>query len=149
MKLSEMFPSAYLKSADIDGEMTLTISAVALQEFDTDDGGKEKKAVLTFANEKRMVLNKTNATIIAGMLGDDTDHWIGKEITLHVQDVQFGSKMTPAIRVKQISAKDAAIQAFWKKALEEMFLSREEARAILQENNGDFVKALASLNPPA
>ena len=43
MKLSEMFPSNFLKAADVTdagGEMDMTIFTVEMKEFDTDEGGK-------------------------------------------------------------------------------------------------------------
>jgi hypothetical protein len=150
MKLSEMFPSNLLKAQDVTdagGEMVLTIFGVEMKEFDKDDGGKENKPVVIFGSEKdakRMVLNKTNAGIIAKIHGDDTDLWIGKEITLHVEDVLFGNKMTPAIRVKYIDSKQAAINAFWAE-VNARFMSPEEGREIVKKNGGDFVKALAAL----
>jgi hypothetical protein len=147
MKLTEMFPSNLLKAQDVTdagGEMPLVIKSVEMREFDTDDGGKEKKPVVHFDGEKRMVLNKTNAGIIAGIHGDDTDLWANKEVTLIVQEVQFGNKMTPAIRVKNINAKDLQIQEYWQK-VKEFNMSRDEGLAHLKEHGGDFVKATASL----
>lgn len=147
MKLTEMFPSNLLKAQDVTdagGEMPLVIKSVEMREFDTDDGGKEKKPVVHFEGDKRMVLNKTNAGIIAGIHGDDTDLWNGKEVTLIVQEVQFGNKMTPAIRVKNINAKDLQIQEYWQK-VKEFNMSREEGLAHLKEHGGDFVKATSAL----
>lgn len=147
MKLTEMFPSNLLKAQDVTdagGEMPLVIKSVEMREFDNDDGGKEKKPVVHFDGEKRMVLNKTNAGIIAGIHGDDTDQWQGKEVTLIVQEVQFGNKMTPAIRVKNLNSKDLLIQEFWQK-VKEFNMSRDEGLAHLKESGGDFSKATAAL----
>jgi hypothetical protein len=147
MKLSEMFPSNLLKAQDVTdagGEMNLTIFNVEMREFDGDNGEKERKPVLIFADEKRMVLNKTNANSIAAMHGQDTDLWINKEITLVVQDVQFGNKMTPAIRVKHINPEQAAIDAFWTEARKRGF-TRQDGLDHLKEFGGDFKKALDAL----
>ena len=147
MKLTEMFPSNLLKAQDVTdagGEMVLVIKNVEMREFDTDDGGKERKPVVHFDGEKRMVLNKTNAGIIAALHGDDTDLWLNKEVTLIVQEVQFGNKMTPAIRVKNLNSKDLLIQEFWQK-VREFNMTRDEGLAHLKEHNGDFSKATAAL----
>lgn len=147
MKLSEMFPSNFLKAADVTdagGEMDMTIFTVEMKEFDTDEGGKEKKAVLIFTNDKRMVLNKTNAGLIAQMLGDDTDKWINQNITLIVQEVPFGNKTVPAIRVKNLNSKDAIIQAFWTKA-RELGYTREDGIKHLLKHENDFKAATAAL----
>ena len=147
MKLTEMFPSNLLKAQDVTdagGEMPLVIRSVEMREFDTDDGGKERKPVVHFDGEKRMVLNKTNAGIIAGIHGDDTDLWAGKEITLTVQEVQFGNKTTPAIRVKNTNSKDILIQEYWQK-VREFNMSRDEGLAHLKLYGGDFAKAKEAL----
>ncbi len=150
MKLSEMFPSNFLKAADVTdagGEMDMTVFTVEMKEFDNDEGGKEKKAVLIFSNDKRMVLNKTNAGLIAQMFGDDTDKWINQNITLIVQDVPFGNKTVPAIRVKNLNSKDAIIQAFWTKA-REMGFTRQDGIDHLKQFNNDFKAATDALNTP-
>lgn len=97
MKLGEVFSGNFLKSDDLKGASpTVTISQVELKEFD--DG---KKIVLHFAGkDKQLVINKTNASIIAENLGsDDTDDWTGKRIQLCVKKVEFQGKLVPAIRV--------------------------------------------------
>ena len=147
MKLTEMFPSNLLKAQDISdagGEMQLKISSVEMREFEGDEGAKERKPVVLFANEKRMVLNKTNANAIAAMHGDDTDLWTNKEITLIVQDVQFGNKMTPGIRVKNLNSKDVLVQSYWAKT-RDLGFTREEGLAHLKQFEGDFQAALDGL----
>lgn len=57
MKLSEMFPSNFLKAADVTdagGEMDMTVFTVEMKEFDNDEGGKEKKAVLIFLGDSSL-----------------------------------------------------------------------------------------------
>ena len=147
MKLNEMFPSNFLKAADVTeagGEMVCKIATVEMREFDNDDGGKENKPILTFADEKRMVLNKTNANAIAELHGDDTDLWTDKELTLIVQEVTFGSKLVPAIRVKNLNSKEVLIQAYWTKT-REMGMTRDEGLAHLKEFSSDFKAALYAL----
>ncbi len=151
MKLSEMFPSNLLKAQDVTdagGEMDLKIFSVEMKEFDNDEGGKERKPVLVFANDKRMVLNKTNAGLIAQMFGDDTDKWINQTVVLIVQDVPFGNKTVPAIRVKNLNSKDAIIQAFWAKA-RELGFERQDGLDHLKSFNNDFKAALESLTNEA
>jgi hypothetical protein len=149
MKLSEMYPSNLLKAADVTdagGEMELTIDKIEIKEFDVDNG-KERKPIIHFAEGKQMVCNKTNGNLIAEMYGDETDGWLGKKVTLIVQEVDFAGKRTPAIRIKNLNSKEAAIQAYWLKA-KGMGFSREEGVAHLKEHGGDFVKALAGLDGP-
>ena len=147
MKLNEMFPSNLLKAQDVTdagGEMPLTIAKVEMKEFDGDNGTKERKPIIFFTNDKQMVCNKTNGTTLGQMLGNDTDDWLGKEITLIVQSVDFAGKSTPAIRIKNLNSKDVQVQEFWSK-VRELNYTRDEGLATLKEHGGDFVKATAAL----
>lgn len=150
MKLSEMYPSNLLKAADVTeggGEMQLKVVNIEMKEFDQDGGGKETKPILIFEGDKRMVLNKTNAHALADMHGDDTDLWIGKTITLIVQNVDFAGKSTPAIRIKNLNSKDMLITEYWTK-VREIGMTREEGLAHLAQSNKDFATALNNLNSP-
>jgi hypothetical protein len=102
MKIGAMFPSNYLKAADVEGGKTLTISEVAMQEFVRKDGSTETKPIVFFQGEKRgLVLNKTNSKLISKALeSDDTDDWIGKPITLYSAEVEFGGDLVDSIRVR-------------------------------------------------
>jgi len=117
---------------------------IDMKDFDGDNGAKERKPIIFFANDKQMVCNKTNGTTLGEMFGNETDDWIGKEITLIVQSVDFAGKSTPAIRIKNLNSKDMLIQDFWKKT-REMGMTREEGLAHLKEFNQDFSSALAAL----
>ena len=97
MKLSEAFPSNYLKSDDLQGRDVTVVIATA--EFGM--LGEDRKLVLTFQGKKKsMVCNKTNANRIAYMYGDDTDDWVGKEIILTSEFVEFQGKTVKGLRVK-------------------------------------------------
>jgi hypothetical protein len=100
VNIDTAFPSNYLKSSDFDNDTTYTISRV---EIETLGQGRdaEQKAVLYFDNvEKGLVLNKTNSNTIKDLYGPETDDWTGQRITLFPCDVEFGGKMTPAIRIR-------------------------------------------------
>ena len=102
MHIDTMFPSKFLKAGDLaDREFSLCIASLSFDEFDRDDGGKEKRPVLWFAKtEKGFVLNKTNASMIASLHGSETDTWVGKLITLGTENVSFRGNIAPAIRVR-------------------------------------------------
>jgi len=101
--MSEMFPSKWLKAADLGGrELKASIERVTQEEFeDRDKGTTEHKWVLWFAGaSKGLILNLTNARAVADFYADDTDGWIGRQITLFVASVSAFGKTTDAIRVK-------------------------------------------------
>ena len=97
MELSTVFGGDTLKAADLQGhEPTVTISNVEMKKFDNGN-----KLVITFEGKKKaLVCNKTNANRIAHAYGTNTDNWIGKELTLFTDLVDFQGKAVEAIRVR-------------------------------------------------
>lgn len=101
MKLSEVYPSKFLKGDDIEQETPVTITKLVFEKMKDEDGREEEKPVLLFKGvDKGLVLNKTNATRIADQHGDETDLWTGKRITLTTESVTAFGKTQWAIRVK-------------------------------------------------
>lgn len=96
MKMNEIFPSQYLKAADLQGrQVTLRIESIAMEDI-----GDDNKPVCYFVGKtKGLVLNRTNGGAISAAYGDDTDGWLGKEIVVYPTKVLFGGKMTDCIRI--------------------------------------------------
>jgi hypothetical protein len=98
--IEELLPSKHLKAADfLAGDAEATIKSY---ERGVEVGmRKEEKTVLHFEGYKKgLVLNRTNATLIAGMHGTDVDQWIGKKIVLYATTTPFGGEIKPCIRVR-------------------------------------------------
>lgn len=97
-----MFPSNYIAACDLAGrEVKVTIKSVAVCELTMVGGKKEQKPVMHFEGKsKALVLNKTNATLIARQLGPDTDAWMGKQIFIYPTETKFGRETVECIRVK-------------------------------------------------
>ena len=147
MKLNEMFPSDLLKSQDLldaGGEMLLTIAKVEMKTFDRDDNSKDTKPIIFFEEGNQMVCNKTNANAIADMFGEETDDWLGNQITLIVKDVEFQGKTVMGIRVKNTNSRDVLIQDFWTRA-KELGHDQASGQNLLKEHNMDFAAATAAL----
>lgn len=106
IKISQAFPSKYVKAADLGGkEVKLTIARVEME----DVGQNDVKPVVYFqGTDKGMVLNVTNGNNISHMYGDDSDGWIGKQIVLFTAYVDFQGRTVPAIRVKPVTPTPAA-----------------------------------------
>ena len=104
MLVSKMFPSTYLKATDLvdsdHPEPVLQISDCTMEEMPAFEGKEpEMRPVIGFTNsDKRMVLNQTNASMIAFLHGEETDGWQGKLIQLHTPPVAFKNVVNPAIR---------------------------------------------------
>jgi hypothetical protein len=93
----------YLKAADLEGnDWELIISGWEKKEmdqtdFETGEKYKKWKAILSFAGEDRkLVLNKTNADAIKIAYGDKLSGWVGKAIILFEGDW----KGKPCLRVR-------------------------------------------------
>ena len=85
MRVELLFASNYLKAVEFQGrDVTLTITGVRLEELEDTKGEKKRKGIVSFKETQRMlVLNRTNAMCIARMLGNETDAWVGKRVTLY------------------------------------------------------------------
>ncbi len=156
MKSESVFPSKYLKAEELDDELTVTIKKVVMEEMESKDGRSQDKPVAYFKEiNKGLVVNKTNWSIIAKQHGDESDDWVGKQITLFVMDVEAFGEMVNAIRVRPATkprkglaskaetepeADKDAIQTFWRTA-KGYGLNQKQGLAILDQNGGDFGEA--------
>ena len=97
--INNLFPSKWLKAQDLPaGGVTVTISNMVMEDVEQ---GKPPQPVLHFhGKDKGLVLNKTNAMLIAHTYGIESDAWVGKPIHLHKEPVQFQGRIVDAIRCK-------------------------------------------------
>lgn len=103
MKISEEFPSQYLKASDLGGrEIRVTMANVEREKIGTDN-----KLVLYFkGKQKGLVLNKTNAGTIGDAYGDDTEHWYDQPLILFSVKTDYQGKVVDATRCRVPTAKD-------------------------------------------
>lgn len=102
MKMSQLFPSKYVKAADLNGKtVTLTIDKLVIEELGH-GSEKERKPVLYFQKAtKGLVLNRTNAMTIAGLYGDESDEWPGKRISIYPTRIRAFGAMQDTIRIRE------------------------------------------------
>ena len=101
MKISAAFPSNYLKCDDLGGQPRIVNVRTCVSEELGQGRDKEKKPVLYFnKGNKGLVLNVTNARVIAKAYGDDTGNWAGKPIEIYPTQVEFKGDLVDAIRVR-------------------------------------------------
>jgi hypothetical protein len=113
MKMSEIFPSKYLKASDLGGREIKVI----MQNVEIEKLGDDEKPVLYFkGKEKGLVLNKTNGITISAAYGDDCEDWFDQPIILFSAMVTFQNQTGPAIRCRVPTAKDNKPAAPRKKA---------------------------------
>jgi len=109
MDISKAYQSRYLKSSDLDGEVTRTIATVGMRLFRNDEA---PKPVVKFTEGRPMVLNQVNARRIMAAYGTDTEDWVGKQITIYVDhDVTFGNDVVAGLRVRIPGNADGASKA--------------------------------------
>lgn len=112
MKVSKMFPTPHLKGDDLGGiEPNVKIVKIGpVKAFNSDTNQEEDKwAVWFFGKDKYLLLNKTNATMIAELLGsDESDDWVGGRVKLYSTPVQAFGATHNAVRVKKADPKKTA-----------------------------------------
>jgi hypothetical protein len=98
-----LFPSDYVRQADLDGkDVTKTIKAVVKEELCYQGGARETKPVLVFEDTpKKLVLGKTTMRQIARLHGYETNDWPGKQITMFADpEVYMGKEKTGGVRIR-------------------------------------------------
>jgi len=105
MKLQDLFPSKYLRAADLQGgPRTVIIDYVTHDDF-KDDGVNVRKTVLHFrgGGTAPVVVNKTNWRMLVALTGaDDDENWAGHRIELRSEKVNApGGKIVDSIRVRE------------------------------------------------
>ena len=100
----ELYGGKYLTAADIKNPRTAKIERVEHTEFSRAGEPVRKKAVVHFMGAKKpMVLNKTNAFTIASAFSKDFNAWIGKQVRIQAEMVNFAGKSTQGLRVYPIA----------------------------------------------
>jgi hypothetical protein len=109
MKIFAAFPSKYLKAADLHDRQVQAVMQNVMME---DIGEADPKPILYFQNvPKGLVLNKTNAKVIALGYGQETDAWRDMPLILFPCMVDFRGEPVEAIRVKLLPARQGGPRA--------------------------------------
>jgi hypothetical protein len=110
----EVFPSKYLKAADLKGKAHIvTIESAPYETLKSLDGKEAQKIVLHFKNaEKTLPLNLTNFDAVCDATGcPDTEDWPGQRIELYPTRTTMGGKAVDCIRIRPPSASRPAAAA--------------------------------------
>ncbi len=111
VSVNDAYAGNHLNCESLKGkDVKLIIASTDLEEFTDQNGVRKKKIVVFFrGTDKDLVLNKTNATCIAQMYGDQTEAWVGKTITLWPSQAEMGGKTLPAIRIRLLTPVEAGV----------------------------------------
>jgi len=101
MDVNLLFPSDYLRCADLQGrDCVITIKRVQMDTLKTDRGNERKPVVFMEGTKKKWVLNKTNAKTIAKLYGNETDAWVGKKVALFGTTCEAFGETVDCVRVR-------------------------------------------------
>lgn len=105
-KISETFPSKYLKASDLQGRDHKVIFSNVVNE----KLGEDIKPVATYKGwVKTHPMNKVVSLFVADALGDDTDGWVGKTVIIYPTTEDYKGKRFEVIRVRLPAARDAKL----------------------------------------
>ena len=110
MHISKMKQSRYLKTADVNDDVLVTIDRVELEKIDH-DSDEEKYVLYMQEFDKGLVLNWTNIQLLAKATGnEDSDSWAGHQVILfHDETVMFRGNVVGGIRVRAIKKKPVVV----------------------------------------
>jgi hypothetical protein len=103
MTRDEVFPSKYLKAADLKGKARIvTIESARYETLKSLDGKEKQKIVLYFKNvPKALPLNATNFDAVCDATGfPDTEDWPGQRIELYPTKTSMGGQLVECIRIR-------------------------------------------------
>ena len=103
MNISQLKESKFLKKDDCGSGILVTIDHLTHENVAKEGSDPEMKWAVHFKEtDKPMVLNSTNAQLIAGITkSEETDDWTGHKIVLYNDPtVSFGGKVMGGIRVR-------------------------------------------------
>lgn len=103
MNINSAFPSKFLKAADAEEDLIVTIARVKVENVGA-QGKDEQKPVVYFKEQsKGMVLNKTNAKMITKIAkSEDTDEWTGVQLRIIATEVEFQGDLVMSLRVREL-----------------------------------------------
>ena len=102
MDINEAFPSKYFKAADVkDNPLQANIVAVVIEDVVGQGKQVDHKPVLRLqGQDKGIVLNKTNATILTDEFGtSETKDWVKQRVEVRAEKTQFQGKVVDGIRL--------------------------------------------------
>ena len=100
---------SFLTQADFAETPAITFriaDAVGKKVFEAKNGRPEEtKRVLTFTDERRLSLNKTNLALLAKWFGTKARAWADQVIVVYLDEsVSFGGRLTGGLRVRKPTA---------------------------------------------
>jgi F0F1-type ATP synthase alpha subunit len=111
MDILGAYPSKYLQKTDFPAPRQVIVDTVAMEDVSLESQPTEMKPVLYFKGAPHgMVLNKTNANIMAVLFGSETTVWTGKTVeAFNDVTIQYQGQLTGGIRLRPIPQQAAQV----------------------------------------
>jgi len=103
MRRDDLFPSKYLKCADLKAKpRVVEIENAPVETLKNAKGEEQRKVVLYFKGAKKALpLNLTNFDAVMDIAGsDETNDWRGTKVELFPTTTMMGGKVTDCIRIR-------------------------------------------------
>lgn len=100
MRIGDAYPSNYLGSDDFDRPALATVARCEMQNIGQGADTKQKPVVYFHEYTKPLILNKTNFSTLASVLGDDSDGWGGGHIVLFSSRTEFQGEEVNCVRLR-------------------------------------------------
>jgi hypothetical protein len=108
--LETCYGSKYLSATDLGKrKIKAKIVKIRKEELKQNSGATRKKFILYFdAADKAMVLNATNKQILVEALGTKPADWLGTQVGILAEPVQFAGKTVMGLRLRVLDKPFAA-----------------------------------------
>jgi hypothetical protein len=101
----DLYGGRFLSSQDVKAPTNVTSDRIEQESFTRPGEPTRTKAVLYFRGGKKgMVINKTNANVLAAAFGKNLSDWADKRMTIKSEPTNFGGKPTQGLRLYPITA---------------------------------------------
>ncbi len=98
-----LYGSKYMSASELDDPIQRTIGKVEITAFEKPGEPTKRKALLWFKGEDRaLVLNKTNAAVLAHAYGKDFRNWVDSTVEIRSELVNFAGRSVPGIRLSPV-----------------------------------------------
>ena len=125
----------------------LTIKEVVNDDVMNGDGKTEECVVLNFTTGKPMILNKTNLKAIELSLRSAfIEDWVGKQISVHVEQVKAFGAIHDALRISTKSVSTAKPKPVALPTLTEKHENWEKVTGYVASNKDDFDTVMKSIS---
>lgn len=91
--------SPFMKGEDIDEGERIVVTIKTAEEVTFPQSGDTTPVLSFLETEQKLTLNKTRVKKCVELLGEDTDEWVGRKISLYQIDVNYNGKTMPGIAV--------------------------------------------------